>query len=192
MSGANDTEEVVRVAVDVTFLRMDRAPRGLVPGLPAGVAVERLRPRATVRQYRFLYDTVGQDHVWWLRRALSDAELDQVLDAPALSVHALHRAGKVCGFYELDRKAWPVVNLAYFGLFPGAIGGGLGIGLLHHAIHTAWAEGCSAITVNTCTADHERALPNYLRAGFRKLRTVREEWPVPTRLGLPIPAHLLA
>ena len=185
------TEDAVRVAVDVTFLRMDRPPQGVVPGLPAGAAVERLRPRASVRQYRFLYDTVGQDHVWWLRRALADAELDEVLASPALSVHVLHRAGQVCGFYELDRRPWPVVNLAYFGLFPAAIGGGLGTGLLHHAIHAAWAERCAALTVNTCTADHPRALPNYLRAGFQRLRTVREEWPVPTRLGLTIPAPLV-
>ena len=48
------------------------------------------------------------------------------------------------------------------------------------------------MTVNTCTADHARALPTYLRAGFRPLRQVREIWDVPTRLGLRIPAHLLA
>jgi hypothetical protein len=45
--------------------------------------------------------------------------------------------------------------------------------------------------VNTCTADHPRALPNYLKAGYRKLRTVREEWPLPVSLGLRIPQHLL-
>ena len=46
------------------------------------------------------------------------------------------------------------------------------------------------MTVNTCTADHRRALPNYIAAGFEKLRTVREVWRVPTRLGLPIPERL--
>ena len=38
------------------------------------------------------------------------------------------------------------------------------------------------MTVNTCTADHPRALPTYLRAGFRPLRQVREIWQVPLRL----------
>jgi hypothetical protein len=47
------------------------------------------------------------------------------------------------------------------------------------------------LTVNTCTADHPRALPNYLKAGFRKLRTVHEEWPVPVSLGLRIPPRFL-
>lgn len=184
-------EPVTRIAVEVTFLRMDRAPAGPAPALPAGVAVERRRPRAGVAEYRRLYDTVGQDYVWWLRRTLSDAQLDEVLADPRISIHvAQDAAGQALGFYELDRRQRPVTNLAYFGLLPGAIGRGLGMALLRHAIAEAWAEGCAALTVNTCTADHPRALPNYEEAGFRRLRTVREEWPVPDRLGLPIPARL--
>jgi len=46
------------------------------------------------------------------------------------------------------------------------------------------------VTVNTCTADHRRALPGYLRAGFKPTRTVREVWDVPNRLGMSIPEHL--
>ncbi len=46
------------------------------------------------------------------------------------------------------------------------------------------------MTVNTCTADHPRALPAYLRAGFRVLRTQHEEWNVPPHLGLEIPDRL--
>jgi hypothetical protein len=46
------------------------------------------------------------------------------------------------------------------------------------------------MTVNTCTADHKRALPTYLRAGFRQVRQVREIWNVPVRLGLKIPDSL--
>ena len=52
-------------------------------------------------------------------------------------------------------------------------------------------SGRPAVTVNTCTADHPRALPAYVSAGFQRLRTVREVWPVPTRLGLTIPPHLM-
>lgn len=185
-------EPATLVAVEVTFLRMDRPPAGLVPALPPGFAVERLRPRCTVEQYRRLYDGVGRDYVWWLRRTLTDAELAQVLADPAISVHVLREGGEERGFYELDRRNWPQVNLAYFGLLPEAVGRGLGMPFLHHAIHAAWSEGCAALTVNTCTADHPRALPNYLKAGFRVLRRVREEWPVPDRLGLPIPDHLRA
>ena len=73
---------------------------------------------------------------------------------------------------------------------PHAIGNGIGRALLRQAIDTAWAERPRALTVNTCTADHPRALPNYISAGFRPLRTVREVWPVPNRLGLRIPDRL--
>jgi GNAT superfamily N-acetyltransferase len=82
------------------------------------------------------------------------------------------------------------VNLAYFGLMPEAVGVGLGTALLRAAVDEAWSRKPSMLTVNTCTADHPRALPNYLRAGFRVVREVREIWDVPNRLGLRIPAHL--
>lgn len=183
-------EPTTRIAVDVTFLRMDRGPAAPVPKLPLDLKVEQLFPRCTVPHYRELYATVGHDYVWWLRRTLSDAELDAVLADRAISISVLRDAEGDLGFYELDRRAWPVINLAYFGLYPRAVGRGIGMAFLFHAITSAWAEGPVAITVNTCTADHPRALPNYLKAGFTKLRTVREEWPVPTRLGMPIPDRL--
>jgi GNAT superfamily N-acetyltransferase len=182
-------EPTTPVAVDVTFLRMDRPPEEPAPPLPPGAEV-RAATRCTVGFYRYLYHTVGHDYVWWLRRTLSDAELAQVLGDPDISVHVLYQDGEPAGFYELDRRNRPLLNLAYFGLLPHAIGRGLGGALLRHAVDAAWAETGRGVTVNTCTADHPRALPNYVAAGFVKLRTVREVWQVPQRLGLPIPARL--
>ncbi len=183
-------EPTTRIAVDVTFLRMDRRPPGAFAPLPYGLTVETCMPRCSVGHYRELYATVGEDYVWWLRRTLSDAELDAVLADRAISIHVLRDAEGDLGFYELDRRGWPVINLAYFGLYPRAVGLGIGMAFLQHAIRAAWEEAPVALTVNTCTADHPRALPNYVKAGFTRLRTVREEWPVPDRLGLPIPDHL--
>ena len=182
---------VQHVGVDVTFLRMDRPVLGMVPSLPAAASVVQV-PRCTVPFYRYLYNQVGGDYCWWLRRTLADAELAQLLEAPSVEIHVLMMKGEPAGFYELDRGQAPMVNLSYFGLMPWAMGGGLGYALLHHAVFTAWQPGnCAALTVNTCTADHPRALPNYLKAGFRKLRTVAEEWPVPVSLGLKVPRHLI-
>ena len=182
---------VHNVGVDVTFLRMDRPVMGMVPGLPVAACVA-VVPRCSVGFYRYLYNTVGQDYCWWLRRTLSDTELAEILCNGQVEIHVLTLKGEPAGFYELDRGQAPLVNLSYFGLMPWALGGGLGYALLHHAIFNAWqGERCSAVTVNTCTADHPRALPNYIKAGFRKLRTVSEEWPVPESLGLKIPKHLL-
>jgi hypothetical protein len=182
-------EPVTRIAVDVTFLRMDAPPEGVASPLPKGATVARLA-RCSVPFYRYLYDTVGRDWVWWLRRTVSDAEIAGLLARPDISIHVLYQGGEPAGFYELERRGDQGTNLAYFGLMPHAIGHGVGRALLRHAVDAAWAEQPRVVTVNTCTADHPRALPNYVAAGFRVLRTVREVWPVPVRLGLPIPERL--
>lgn len=183
-------EPVTRIAVDVTFLRMDAPPEGAAPPLPPGTSVLRL-PRPSVPFYRYLYDTVGRDWVWWLRRTSPDEEIAGLLARPEVSIHVLYQHAEPAGFYELERRGGDHgTNLSYFGLMPHAIGHGLGRALLRHAIDAAWAETPRVLTVNTCTADHPRALPNYVAAGFRVLRTVREVWPVPNRLGLRIPDRL--
>ena len=182
-------QPVTRVAVTVTFLRMDRPPPDPARPLPADAALLRL-PRPTVAFYRFLYETVGAPHLWWLRRSLTHEALAGILADPATSIHVLYRDGEPAGFFELDARGRPTVNLSYFGLMPHAVGLGLGGAFLRAAIDAALDSGGRAITVNTCTADHPRALPGYLRAGFRPVRTVREVWDVPTRLGLVVPEHL--
>ena len=189
MSAASQSELVIPVAVDVTFLRMDRPPEEPAPPLPADTRVDHAT-RCTVRFYRYLYDAVGRDYVWWLRRTLSDAELAGMLGDPRVSVRVLVQEGEPAGFYELEKRAGGVVNLSYFGLVPHAIGRGLGRTFLRHAVDAAWRDGARAMTVNTCTADHPRALPNYVAVGFVRQRTVREVWRVPVHLGLPIPDRL--
>jgi GNAT superfamily N-acetyltransferase len=181
-----------RVAVTVTFLRMDARP---APGsaLPEDASLVRL-DRCTVGFYRYLYGTVGGEYVWWLRRTLSDTALEAILRDPGVSIHVLYMGGEPAGFFELDRRGRPVINLSYFGLLPHAVGRGLGRPFLDAAVQAAWtaSPGVRAITVNTCTADHPRALPGYIRAGFRPLRRLDEVWEVPARLGMAIPRHLIA
>ena len=183
-------EPTVRVGVVVTFLRMDKAPADPAPPFPPGIRVLP-EPYCSVATYRQLYNAVGAAHVWWLRRTMPDQQLAALLRNPAVAIHVLHEQGSgPAGFYELDATSWPTVNLSYFGLMPQAIGHGLGFAFLRHAIDEVWRRGARAMTVNTCTADHPRALPTYLRAGFRPLRAVHEEWNVPLRLGLEIPERL--
>ena len=177
-----------RAAVTVTFLRMDRQPGTPARPLPPGAELVRLW-HPTLPFYRFLYDTVGGPHLWWLRRAMPDGELQVLLRDAAVSVYVLYRDGEPAGFFELERRA-SSVNLSYFGLLPHAVGQGTGGAFLRAAVDTAWQADTGALTVNTCTADHPAALPNYLRAGFRPTRTVREIWDIPARLGLQVPEHL--
>ena len=179
----------MRAAVTVTFLRMERPPARVAEALPGDTDLVRLK-RPTVAYYRYLYDTVGAPYLWWLRRALPLQALAGILDDPAVSIHVLYRGGEPAGFFELDGRARPDVNLSYFGLMPHAVGTGLGSPFLAAAVAEAFAGSGRGVTVNTCTADHPRALATYLRAGFRPIRSVREIWDVPSRLGLTVPEHL--
>ncbi len=178
-----------RVAVTVTFLRMDQRPDDPPRRLPASCGLVTLAA-CTVPFYRYLYDTTGGPYLWWLRRSLSDAALEAILRDPAVSIAVLYRGGEPAGFFELDRRQGTIVNLSYFGLMPAATGLRLGTAFLRAAVDAAFSEGVQGVTVNTCTADHPRALPGYLHAGFRPVRTVREVWDVPARLGLSIPERL--
>jgi GNAT superfamily N-acetyltransferase len=183
------TNPTTRIVVTVTFLRQETPPPPPTTGLPADTRLVKVKD-PTVTLYRHLYETVGAPWVWWLRRTMTDAELAALLAAPGVSLHVLYRGDDILGFFELDARPITTVNLSYFGLVPGAIGQGLGMALLHAAIAAAWSHHPRAVTVNTCTADHPRALPNYLKAGFFVTRTSREIWDVPNRLGITIPEHL--
>ncbi len=182
-------QPTTHVGVTVTFLRMDRPPAGPMPGLPPHASLVRLS-RPSVSFYRYLYDTVGAAHLWWLRRAMPDGALAGILADRAVGIHVLYCDGEPAGFFELDARSRPDVNLSYFGLMPFAIGHGLGNAFLRAAVEAAFGLGARGVTVNTCTADHPRAMPAYLHAGFKPLRAVREIWDVPTRLGMTIPDHL--
>jgi hypothetical protein len=178
---------VTRVGVTVTFLRMNLPPAPVQPGLTAGLQIVRAEA-PSVAFYRYLYNTVGADYLWWLRRVTPDEDLAALLRDKAVSIHTLYAKGEPAGFFELDRRNWPDVNLSYFGLMPHMVGCGIGLIFLHRAIEEAWHSGAKGMTVNTCTADHPRALRNYLRAGFEVVRQARETWSVPNRLNMRIPS----
>jgi GNAT superfamily N-acetyltransferase len=186
---SHTAEATMRANVTVTFLRMERPPTSPAPAFPEGVEVQTLAS-CPVPHYRRLYNTVGGPYLWWLRRIMPDQELASLLSRQAVSIHVVSMNGVEAGFYELDASYWPAVNLSYFGLMPHAIGAGIGNAFLRHAVDAAFAMGARALTVNTCTADHPRALPAYLRVGFRVVRAVSEVWDIPLSLGLEMPPHL--
>ena len=168
---------------------MDRPPANPAAPLPPDASLV-IVPRPSLVFYRYLYDTVGAPHLWWLRRAMPDSALTGILQDPLVTIHVLYRGGEPVGFFELDGRAKPDVNLSYFGLVPHAVGRGIGAPFLRAAVDEAFRMTARGVTVNTCTADHPRALPTYLRTGFKSIRSVREIWDVPTRLGMTIPDHL--
>jgi GNAT superfamily N-acetyltransferase len=182
----------------VVFLQMPvpapRAPEVFPPG------AELARQRLSVAGYRKIYDAIGGPWLWWLRRVMPDEMLAQHLANPAVSTHLLRVDGEMAGFFELERN-WPDVNLNYFGLMQDRIGQGLGTRLLRSAINEValinqpsrnGGGPARRFTVNTCSADHPRALPNYLAEGFLEIRRAREIWDIPRRLGFAIPDRLRA
>ena len=188
-------ETADRVLVTVTFLSMPMPAPGPAEVFPEGAKLA--RQKLSVAAYRKLYNEVGGPWMWWLRRVMPDEMLAEHLASPAVATHVLTMNGEAAGFFELESSFWPDVNLNYFGLMPGMIGKGLGMKLLRSAIGEAARIGLPAgqgrrLTVNTCTADHPRALPNYLAAGFSEIRKAREIWDIPRRLGFRIPDRLRA
>ena len=122
--------------------------------------------RPTVSFYRYLYDTIGTDWHWYMRRQLSDEALAAIIHDDAVEVFVLYVRGVPAGYVELDRRVEGEVEIAYFGLIPHYIGRGLGPGLLDWALERAWSYRPRRVWLHTCSLDHPKALAVYRRAGF--------------------------
>jgi len=151
----------------VSYLEMTAPPAGRpLPPPRSGLLVQRaLRP--TVAFYRYLYDAIGRDWIWYERKLLDDAQLANVIHDPKVEMNVLWADGVPAGLAELDFRDPPDVQLGYFGVVPEFIGQGLGRFLLDWAVYHAWRARPRRFWVHTCDLDHPRALPLYQRAGFR-------------------------
>lgn len=165
------------------WLARATSPDGPPPVLPAGARIDRVE-KPTVAFHRFLFAAVGEAWLWWSRRAMSDAQVEAILHDPRHSTHVLYLDGQPAGFFELDRRPAPDIELAFFGLMPHATGQGLGRVLLEHAIAAAFAEAPRSLTVNTCDLDHPAALANYVARGFAVVKEAVIEEPDPRARGL--------
>src|SRR5437867_6398822 len=126
--------------------------------------------------YRDCNRTVGEPYHWYDRRDGSDEQIRAHLAQPGITLHVATRNGALAGWYELRRVPEErSVEIAYFGLAPGAIGRGLGKHLLSVAVRDAWAMNPTRVWLHTCTLDHPHALPNYRARGFVPYRTEQYE-----------------
>lgn len=156
----------------VTYLEMPERPAYDWPHLPAGAQVSLLHAEAApVWFFLSLYDAVGKDYAWEDIHQREFAEIERWLAGDRMSLFVLYGKGWPQGFFLLEEHDAGVVDLAYFGLVPEAVGRGLGTWLLQTAILTAWDRPeISKLTVNTCTLDHPRALQTYQKNGFTPVR----------------------
>ncbi|MGH6692873.1 MAG: GNAT family N-acetyltransferase [Gammaproteobacteria bacterium] len=117
--------------------------------------------------YRHCYRGVGAAWHWRDRWDWTDDEIARHLAQPEITLHVARRGEDLVGWYELRRVPDDgSVEIAYFGLLPGAIGRGLGRHLLSCAVRDAWAAGARRVWLHTCTLDHPAAVPNYVARGF--------------------------
>ena len=105
---------VLRKIVSVAFL--GPAPPALFVPTPAKLRLALMRAeRMPVHYYRYLYDTIGRDHVWVDRKRLTDQALAAEISAPDVEIFVLYAGGVPAGFFELDRAHQRVTWLRYFG-----------------------------------------------------------------------------
>jgi ribosomal protein S18 acetylase RimI-like enzyme len=159
-----------RLPITITYLEMvrrDWTQRGRPPDID--VALERI-VAPTTAFYRELYDRVGRPWLWYERRLLSDAALQTLLEQPGHELHVARHDGNLVGYIELAGD-----DLAFFGLTLAYVGRRIGPWLLDRAVERAFARGTTALTLNTNTLDHPRALDTYRRAGFRTVRREAKE-----------------
>ncbi|MBT3536800.1 MAG: GNAT family acetyltransferase, partial [Rhodospirillaceae bacterium] len=94
----------------------------------------------SVNFYRYLYDAVGRPWYWTDRKKLSDEELANIIQDDKVEVYVLYVGGTPAGFFELDGRRMPDLELAYFGIMPDYIGLGLGPYLLVQALDMMWQK----------------------------------------------------
>ncbi len=157
------------IGYTVTWLQMTERPTWSWPHLPANQPASLLHAESPPRWFFLsLYDAVGRNYVWEDAHHRDPGEMQSWLDDPKVHLYTLMAHGWPQGFFILDAREAEVTDLAYFGLVPEAVGKGLGSFLLRTAILMAWErEGLRALTVNTCTLDHPRALQTYQKNGFQ-------------------------
>lgn len=178
-------DPVDRVRVNLKWLELDLTRELEFTSLPADCHVEQLT-QLNPEYYLYLHDGVGRDLMWWMRNTLSYDTLHGIINQPWIRVYELTYKGQAVGMLELDCRSATKININYFGLFPQARGKGLGGAWLSHSLKICKELGAKSVTLNTCNADHPRALGNYLKGGFKVVRESVETWPIPRRLNLPI------
>ncbi len=155
------------LSVSVTYLEMTARPSHTPVPMPARRKIALLRAlEPGVAFYRYLYGRVGEGIIWYERRALDDESLRAIVNDPLVEIYVLYAGGVPAGYVELDRRASPDIELAYFGLLPEFIGQGLGSYLLGSAIDIAWTYEPRRLWLHTCSLDHPQALPLYQKFGF--------------------------
>jgi GNAT superfamily N-acetyltransferase len=172
-----------KIAAVVTYLEMTAPPERAPAPEPPGLSLRRVE-RPDLAWYRDLYRRIGTDWLWFSRLVMPDDEVRATIGDPLVEVYGLAVDGRDQGLLELDRRAPPDIELAYFGLAPDIVGQGVGRWLIARAIDLAFAHRPRRFWVHTCSLDHPAALGFYQKAGFWPCRRAVEIADDPRLTGL--------
>ena len=169
------------LAVVVTHLVCD-APIASLPA-PDGVSLKR-ETRMPTATYRDLFRLIGRDWLWTSRLMLGDDDLTSIIFDPNIELYVVDSDNGPLGMVELDFRKRDDPQIAFFGLTPAAQGRGIGAWLMGEVQNMMAKQGAITIRLNTCTLDAPRAMPFYLKHGFRAERREVQVFPDPRALGV--------
>ncbi|PJG47933.1 GNAT family N-acetyltransferase [Sphingobium sp. LB126] len=172
-----------RIATIVTHLEMRERPKP-APVPPAPLRLVPWKAPA-LDGYRALFRRVGEPWLWFSRLVMGDKELSAIIHDPAVEIYAVtDTRGVEVGLLELDFRAMPDCELAFFGLIPELNGRGLGRWLMAQAKALAWRKDVTRFWVHSCTLDSPSALGFYRKSGFTPYKREVEIFADPRLAGL--------
>ncbi|MEM5585461.1 GNAT family N-acetyltransferase [Roseibium sp. AS2] len=173
-----------KIAFVVTFLEMREQPGEPLAPPRGDVTLERWSA-PDVATYRKLFRDIGEDWLWFGRLAQDPAVLETLLAEPTRENFLPMKNGRPVGTLEIDYANPQEPEIAYFGLVPDAIGGGLGRWLMSQAAEMAWARPeTRRLLLHTCTGDSPQAIRFYISCGFTPYKRSIEVADDPRLLGL--------
>jgi len=158
-------KEIAYKSVKRWFLEMTSKPVDLNTFLPDYTEIRQFKGGCA--DYRALNKLVGGDLGWVDRQIMHDEDLTKIINHPEVKIYVLFSGEEQLGFAELDHRTKSEVHMEYFGLVPNARGKGLGKAFLNWALTEAWKSKPEKLLLNTCEIDDPKALPIYLKAGFK-------------------------
>ena len=128
------------ISITTTSLEMMARPTRLTPAVPRMnepvMLIHAQDP--TLSFYRYLYNTIGEEWLWYERRVMNDAALSEIIHDEKIFIYVLYVGGVPAGYVELDCRAHCNIEVAYLGLIPEFVGRGLGWRLVSWALEFAW------------------------------------------------------
>ena len=134
--------------------------------------------------YRTLFRHIGEPYLWVSRLRMTDEVLLRAIRDPQVHLFTLQVDGADEGILELDFRVPGECEIAFLGVTERLVGTRAARFLMNEALDRAWTSGIERVWLHTCTLDHPKAIPFYLRSGFVPYKYQVEILDDPRALGL--------